>query len=201
MAKTKSAAKALHQADRKVAKRASRSKDTLAMRAAAHVAELADQPPLIALASATLALGLLTGRRAVAEAGARMLASHLLATAIKTAVKRNVDRTRPHSVQDGHTYTLEPGDSSSHHYSSFPSGHTAGAVAVARAAARIWPGATPALAAAATAAGALQLPIGKHYGSDVAAGAAIGLASEYAVDQAIRAGRRYFSAPGDTVIC
>ncbi len=114
----------------------------------------------------------------VMATGVISIASHLLATAIKTLVKRSVDRTRPHSVKDGRQYKLKRGKRRSHHYSSFPSGHTAGAVAVARAAARVWPQATPALAAAEAGAGALQLPIGKHYASDVAAGAVIGLVSE-----------------------
>lgn len=154
------------------------------MRAAAIVAEAGDQPPLIILSSATLVFGLLTRRLNVAEAGARMLASHLLATAIKTVVKRNIDRTRPHSVQDGKAYRLKPGHSGSHDFSSFPSGHTAGAVAVARAAARVYPAAVPALAGATIGIAALQLPTGNHYGSDVAAGAAIGFVSEALVDGA-----------------
>lgn len=182
MTKVEKAARKIEQADRKLTHKAAAKHDTPAMRAAATVAELADQPPLIALSAATLALGLVLRRRGVAEAGARMLASHLLATGIKEVAKRSVDRTRPHSVKKGHDYRLEPGDDRSHHYSSFPSGHTAGAVAVARAAARVWPDGTPYLATAAATAGALQLPTAKHYAGDVAAGAAIGLASEWAVD-------------------
>lgn len=184
MTNVKHTAAKLHRADRKITHKAAAKQDEPAIRAAAFVGELADQPPLIALSAGTLLLGLVLRRRDVAEAGGRMLASHLLATGIKTIVKRSVDRTRPHSVKKGHDYKLAPGDSRSHHYSSFPSGHTAGAVAVTRAAARVWPGATPALSLTAAGVGALQLPIGKHYGSDVAVGAAIGLASEWMVDAA-----------------
>ncbi|MES2339798.1 MAG: phosphatase PAP2 family protein [Pseudomonadota bacterium] len=187
MTRVKKAARTAHRADRKAAAKARQPQDTRAMRVARLVAEAGDQPPLIALSAATLAIGLVLRRSAVAEAGARMLASHLLATGIKTWVKRSIDRTRPHSVAKGHAYRLEPGESTSHHYSSFPSGHTAGAVAVARAAARVWPGGTPVLAVAATGIGALQLPIGKHYASDVAAGAVVGLVSEALVDRAVRA--------------
>lgn len=187
MTKVKRAAKALHAADRKATHAAAAKHDAPAMRAVAVAAEIGDQPPLIAISAATLALGLVLQRRTVAEAGARMLASHLLATAIKTAIKRSIDRTRPHSVKKGHHYRVETGGSPSHHLSSFPSGHTAGIVAVTRAAARVWPDATPALAATATAIGAVQLPIGKHYGSDVAAGAIVGLVSEWAVDRAAAA--------------
>ncbi|HET9512053.1 MAG TPA: phosphatase PAP2 family protein [Sphingomonas sp.] len=187
MSKVKTAAKRLERADRKVTHKAAAKHDTPAMRVAATVGELADQPPLIALSAATLVLGLVLRRRSVAEAGARMLASHLLATAAKEVVKRSVDRTRPHSVKKGHSYKLEPGGDRSHHYSSFPSGHTAGAVAVARAAARVWPDRTPALSLAAAGAGAIQLPIAKHYVGDVLAGAAIGLASEWVVDAVVQA--------------
>lgn len=186
MAKVKKAAKRLHRADRKVSRHATKAKDTPPMRVAAFVAEAGDQPPLIMLSSATLAFGLLMRRRAVAECGARMLASHLLATALKTIVKRNVDRTRPGAVEDGRAYTLESGGTRGHAYNSFPSGHTAGAVAVARAAARVYPDAVPALAGATIGIAALQLPTGNHYGSDVAAGAAIGLISEALVDGAVR---------------
>ncbi|MFD1787617.1 phosphatase PAP2 family protein [Sphingomonas floccifaciens] len=190
MTKVKKAAKRLEEADRKVTHKAAAKHDTPPMQVAAKLGELADQPPLIALSAATLALGLILRRRSMTEAGARMLASHLLATAAKEVVKRSVDRTRPHSVKKGHSYKLEPGGDRSHHYSSFPSGHTAGAVAVARAAARVWPDATPALSLAAAGAGAIQLPIAKHYVGDVLAGAAIGLASEWAVDAAVRAANR-----------
>ncbi len=191
MAKIKQAAKSLHRKDRKTTHKAAKAKDTPVMRAAAVVAEVGDQPPLILLSSATLAFGLLTRRGRVAQAGARMLASHLLATAVKNVIKRNIERTRPHSVQEGKPYKLKTGDDRSHDYSSFPSGHTAGAVAVARAAARVYPDATPQLAAAATGIGALQIPIGKHYGSDVAVGAIVGLVSEAVVDRVARAFTSY----------
>lgn len=187
MASPKRAAKRLHRADRRVAHQAGKAKDTPAMQVVATIAEVGDQPPLIAISGATLLFGLLTRRRDVTEAGARMLASHLLATAIKTVVKRSVDRTRPHSVDSGHHYRMRRGNSSSHHHSSFPSGHTAGAVAVARAATRVWSDATPLAAGFAGTIATLQLPIGKHYATDVAAGALIGLASEALVNAGAQA--------------
>ncbi|SOB80060.1 PAP2 superfamily protein [Sphingomonas guangdongensis] len=181
MTKAKRTAKKLHHIDRAMSETAAAERQSGPMRVLAAVNELSDQPPLIALSAATLAAGLVLRRPALTRGGARMLASHLLATAIKTAVKRSVDRTRPHSVDDGYDYRLEKGGSRSHHYSSFPSGHTAGAVAVARAAARTWPAHAPAAAVSATAVGAMQLPIGKHYAGDVIAGALIGYAAEAAV--------------------
>ena len=191
MAKLKKAAKKVHRADRTVAKRAHQPQDTAVMRTTRLIAEAGDQPPLIALSIATLAFGLVTRRPRVAEAGARMLASHLLATGIKNIVKHSIDRTRPKAVHEGEGYRLTPGKDRSHEQTSFPSGHTAGAVAVARAAARVWPEGTPVLAAAATGIGALQLPIGKHYASDVAAGAVVGLVSEAIVDRAAQAVAAY----------
>ncbi|KQN25061.1 hypothetical protein ASE86_01985 [Sphingomonas sp. Leaf33] len=190
MTKVKKAARRLEKADREITHKAASKHDTPPMRMAANVGELADQPPLIALSAATLAIGLILRHRSVAGAGARMLASHLLATAAKEVVKRSIDRTRPHSVKKGHDYKLEPGDDRSHHYSSFPSGHTAGAVAVARAAARVWPDGTPVLSLVAAGAGAIQVPIAKHYVSDVVAGAVIGLASEWLVDAVVRTAMR-----------
>lgn len=186
MTRMSKAAKRLEKTDRALSRKATAAPDAPATRTVAIVGELFDQPPLIALGAATLALGLILRRRPVVEAGARMLASHLLATAGKEVLKRSIDRTRPHSVRKGHRYRLSAGDDRSHHYSSFPSGHTAGAVAVARAAARVWPDATPALSLVAAGAGAIQLPTAKHYAGDVAAGAVIGLASEWLVDTVVR---------------
>jgi membrane-associated phospholipid phosphatase len=60
----------------------------------------------------------------------------------------------------------------------FPSGHTAGAVAVAQAVAHEAPGAAGSLRLAAGAAGALQVPRGAHYLTDVIAGAAVGWLAE-----------------------
>jgi membrane-associated phospholipid phosphatase len=195
MSKAIRTAKKLHRVDRKVGEKAATERDAWPLRALAAVNELSDQPPLIAFSCATLIAGLALRREDLVRGGARMLASHLLATAIKTAVKRSVDRTRPHSVDDGYDYRLEQGESRSHHYSSFPSGHTAGAVAVARAATRVWPGASPAAELTAAAIGAMQLPIGKHYAGDVLAGAAIGLAAEVIVDAVVTSAERTLVFP------
>lgn len=196
MSKAKHTAKKLHRVDRKVSETASARRRTPLMRAIGAVNELSDQPPLIAISAATLVAGVVLRRGDLTRGGARMLASHLLATAIKTVVKRSVDRTRPHSVDDGYGYRLEQGGSPSHHYSSLPSGHTAGAVAVARAVSRNWPEHAPAAALTATAVGVVQLPIGKHYAGDVIAGAAIGYVAEAAVEAVATAwGRRLTPLP------
>ncbi len=158
--------------------RATRQHDGPVLRAAGKASELADQPPLIALSAATIVAGALLRHPAVLRTGARMLASHLIATGIKTVLKNGIDRTRPaRAVEEGHHIGKGDGaDDSS--LNSFPSGHTAGAVAVAQAVAAESTIAGLPLQAAAVGVAALQPSRGRHYVSDVVAGAAIGWASE-----------------------
>ena len=102
-------------------------------RALTPVAKATDEPPLLALGIGTLALGAALRRPALARSGARMLASHLIATGLKTVMKASVDRVRPNAARDGSEIGAGHGtDDSSRN--AFPSGHAAGAVAVARAA-------------------------------------------------------------------
>lgn len=161
--------------------------DTLALderrppgRILAALAELGDQPPLIALSAGVLAAGLAGGDRKLVRTGLRMLAAHALATAIKGFVKDEVDRTRPGEALGDSRYKLEPGHSRAGKMRSMPSGHSAGLAAVARAVAREYPAAVPAGVAAAAIAAA-QLPSGNHFASDVAVGVGIGVASEAAL--------------------
>jgi hypothetical protein len=89
-----------------------------------------------------------------------------LATAIKTVVKHMVVRTRPHVLADQGRYEtgwLGPTDGP---HSSFPSGHTADAIAAARALARVFPEAGLPAYAAAAAVAAIQIPRCAHYPSD-----------------------------------
>lgn len=159
-------------------------RDTPLVKVLGTLSDLSDQPPLIALCCATLAAGLWRGNRRQSSAGARMLASHLLATAIKKAIKARIDRTRPAVLdEEGGHYEMKSGHSTDGKLSSFPSGHTAGAAAVARAFSRDYPEYGPAAAAAATSAALLQIPRCAHYPSDLVAGAAVGLAAEAVVDR------------------
>jgi undecaprenyl-diphosphatase len=185
---TKTLAKRAARADRRHAHRATLRRDGLALRLAGRASELADQPPLIALSIATLAGGLALRHGAVARAGARMLASHLLATGAKTVLKGAINRTRPaRAVKEGHR--LEKGDGADDSsLNSFPSGHTAGAVAVAEAIAAELPRAALPARLAAAGVGLVQPHRGKHYLSDVAAGAMIGWVAARAVDAAWRVG-------------
>ncbi len=135
----------------------------------------------------TIAAGLVLRRPAIAAAGLRMLAAHATATGIKAIVKRSVDRTRPHVLVDENRYELARGERNEPSYNSFPSGHTAGAVAVAEAIARTLPRAARPARAWAVAIAVLQIPRCAHYPSDVGAGAAVGWASDRLVRLAERA--------------
>jgi membrane-associated phospholipid phosphatase len=139
------------------------------------LSELADQPPLYTLAAGTAVFGAVRGDARLFRAGLRMFAAQWLATKAKTLIKRRVDRTRPHVPVEGGTYRMERGESRDKALSSFPSGHTAGAVAVARAYASEYPEHAGRAAALAALAGAIQIPRCAHFPSDVGAGAAIGL--------------------------
>lgn len=189
--KAKKAAKAVGRSDRKATYKAAKHRDTPLVKATGWLAELGDQPQMIATSAATLAIGLFLKRRDVVRGGARMLASHLLATAAKTAIKRSVDRTRPDTAMEDGDHRFETGDSGDHAQTSFPSGHTAGAVAVARAAVRDIPGTAIPAGLAATAIAVAQPVNGKHYWSDLVAGAAIGWAAELAVSAVLPRAEAY----------
>src|SRR3954468_11264406 len=70
---------------------------------------------------------------------------------------------------------------------SFPSSHTAGGVALARAVVRGWPGARWPAYAGAAAVGPVQVPRGAHYPSDVLAGVVVGIAAEAVVHRLVPA--------------
>ncbi len=178
MGKAKNAVARAGRAERAATHRAARRRNGPLLTAGIEAAELADQPPLIAISIATIVVGGLARRPAVTRSGVRMLASHLLATGVKTALKSSIDRTRPaRALKDGHHVRKGKGAEDTT-LNSFPSGHTAGAVAVAQAVATESPRAGLPLQAAAVAVAALQPSGGKHYWSDVVAGAAIGWAAE-----------------------
>lgn len=144
--------------------------------------ELADQIPLGLVCGAVIAGGLAGGRPQIARTGARMMAAHVLANVVKRRIKNRLRRIRPEEIVRNRDYAFEAGESQGGHDTSFPSGHTAGAVAVAAIVARDIPSlALPAIGMAALISG-VQIPRGKHYPIDVAAGAALGLAAAGLVD-------------------
>ncbi len=188
MAKAKKAVRKAVQADETATHAAARHDDGPLVRAAGMASEVADQPPLIALSAATFLVGAVLRRPAVMRSGVRMLASHLIATGTKSVLKNAIDRTRPaRALKTGQRVGKGSGAADSS-LNSFPSGHTAGAVAVAQAVATESTAAGLPLQAAAIGVAALQPSRGKHYLSDVIAGAAIGWVAERAARAALRVG-------------
>ena len=152
---------------------------------------LGDQEPMTAASATMLACGLAFRDRRMTRAGIRMLASLGLATLVKSAIKNNVDRTRPGDVIEKRRYRLKPGTSKAGNLRSMPSGHSAGATAVLRAAARDYPGAAVPLAGAALGIAAAQLPTRNHFASDITAGVALGLLCEKVASMALDRAERW----------
>ncbi|WP_277984603.1 phosphatase PAP2 family protein [Sphingomonas faeni] len=178
MGEIERAARTVEAADRGMTLKAAEQRDRPAVKAVGFLAEIGDQPQLVATSIGTAVIGLIARRPDMIRGGVRMLAAHAAATFVKSAIKSSVDRTRPEkAIEDGKA-KFEPGDSDDHDQTSFPSGHTAGAVAVARAVSRDIDGAG-APAAIITGMVAAAQPInGKHYLSDLVVGAAVGWIAE-----------------------
>lgn len=151
------------------------------MRWLERVGKAGDQPPMLSLSATVLALGLLSERPRMMFAGARMIAAHLIATGAKHVVKRRIDRERPASRRDGKAPHPRPGRKDSKRMTGFPSGHTAGTIAVARAFGRAYPEHAARAVGAAGLVAVAQVATRKHYLTDMLAGLAIGLAAEAAV--------------------
>jgi membrane-associated phospholipid phosphatase len=154
------------------------------VKALSFVSDLGDQPQLRLISGGLIAAGLVRSDARMLRAGLRMLIAHELTTFAKNLVKERVDRTRPRSAQSIANRKIKRGNTHEKEESSFPSGHSAGAIAVARAFTREYPGhSTPAIGAAGLVAAA-QVPRCAHYISDVAAGLALGIATEAAANAA-----------------
>lgn len=170
--------RALERIDRATVEFAAPYRDRGLVRLIGDVSELADQPPLAAYNLAVLAGGLLLGDRRAAATGLRMFAAHVAATQLKDLLKYLVTRTRPWVLIEEGRYEIRSFGPVTKDFTSFPSGHTAGAVAVARAAVRRYPGGRPAAYGAAGFAALAQIPRCAHFPSDVVAGVIVGVASE-----------------------
>jgi membrane-associated phospholipid phosphatase len=144
----------------------------------ATVGKLGDQPELRTLSAIVIAGGVLRANRRLLRTGIRMLLAHELATLGKNLIKEQIDRTRPHSADSSRDRAVKPGRKTAKSETSFPSGHSAGATAVARAVGREYPEAQAPALAAATVVAALQVPRLNHYPTDVAAGMLLGVVSE-----------------------
>ncbi|CAM3274093.1 phosphatase PAP2 family protein [Paracoccus nototheniae] len=164
----------LEQADKDAARQAGRHRHHPVVKALGGFSEIADQTPLSLLCGSVALGGALTGRPALAATGLRMLAAHGLANGIKRLIKNRVRRTRPHVMIEKHRYRREADEGHDGDETSFPSGHTAGAVAVAAVLGHDRPDlALPAYGVAALVSG-VQVPRAAHYPVDVAAGAVLG---------------------------
>jgi membrane-associated phospholipid phosphatase len=172
------------EADVALATHLAKHKDHPLVRGLGTMSEVGDQPPLLVISGAVLAYGVLARNKRVAGTGARMLGSLILATWIKTGLKRLVARTRPNLLLDEGRYELKPFGPDEGPWHSFPSGHTAGSVAVARAVVRAYPQAQTAAYAGAAAVALVQIPRGAHYPADVVVGAAVGVIAEAAINGA-----------------
>lgn len=175
-------ASTLEKMDVAVAKVVAPISRTPIMRVLGVLSDVSDQPPMRILCAGVIGWGLYRGDRKLMRAGVRMIAAHSVATGMKTLVKHRVDRTRPTVLVEEGRYEMGRGDSREHEESSFPSGHTAGAVAVAAAVAHDYPAAGPAAYAVAAVVAVLQIPRCTHYPSDVGAGAVVGLVAAATVN-------------------
>ncbi|MDO0925285.1 phosphatase PAP2 family protein [Streptomyces sp. TG1A-8] len=118
------------------------------------------------------------GRRA---AGAGLVALSVAQLVSNGVCKQLADRPRPPEEWIPHDEVHDRPDSSS-----FPSGHTAAAVAFTAAVAPVWPLAGALCAVPAVTVAVERVQSGAHYPSDVVAGAAIGLAAARLVRHAPR---------------
>lgn len=190
-------AETLLDADAAVAEAVEPWRGTSAVKAIAWLSELGDQPQMRILCGAVIAAGLAGGNKRLTRAGLRMIAAHTLATEAKNVVKRRVDRSRPRSREGADGHRPKPGRNLAKEETSFPSGHSAGAAAVARAYAREFPENKAAAYAGAGAIALAQIPRCAHYPTDVGVGLALGLAAEALLDPVLEPLFEAFQLSGD----
>ncbi|MEW9854780.1 phosphatase PAP2 family protein [Novosphingobium sp. M1R2S20] len=154
------------------------------------LSEVGDQPQLRLLCGATIAVGIWRADVRLVGTGMRMLLAHECATLVKDMVKRRVNRRRPRSAWGKDQEKPRSGSSLDKEENSFPSGHSAGALAVACAFSAAYPPYRGTALLAAGSVAAAQVPRCAHYPSDVGAGLAIGAASGTIVTAAWHLGRR-----------
>lgn len=144
------------------------------------ISKLGDQPALRAISALLVGAGIAMRDHRLTRAGCRMIIAHEAATFAKDMIKTEIDRTRPRSADRAREKKPKKGKHTAKEMTSFPSGHSAGAIAAARAFAREYPEHGAAAMSAATFVALLQIVRCAHYPTDVAAGLALGLASESA---------------------
>ena len=193
MAKARKAAKVVVEADRDVTHRAATERGHPLTKALGSLSEVADQPPLIALAIGTALLDAVLRKPVMVRSGTRMLAAELIATGIKSVIKPY----RPHSSQKGDRErqpSLLARRQSRSRGKQFPvrpyGGRSCGragggAGSPAFGAARLW---------GCNCSRRVQIPRGKHYVLDVIADSAIGYIADAGAALLLRAGGRAWRA-------
>ena len=169
-------------AEARIARASAPRADGTSAKIVAAIGKLGDQPELRTLSFMVVAGGLIGANRRMIRAGIRMLLAHELATLGKNLVKEQIDRTRPHSAKSRQEQAVKPGKHTAKTKTSFPSGHSAGSTAVARALSREYPQLQPPALAAAAVVSTLQVPRLNHYPTDVAAGMVLGVLAEAAAN-------------------
>ena len=156
--------------------------ETPAVRKMGELGKAGDDKLLLLLSVGITIAGIATRNGKLQRSGLRMLIAQLAAKIAKEAGKNSVDRSRPSEQLEKGRYVAKAGHSKADALRSFPSGHTASALAVARAFSREYPRYTRPVLAAAAAIGVLQVPRRANYPGDVAAGAGAGLLAEKLAD-------------------
>lgn len=156
--------------------------DTAALAALHPVSKLGDQPALRAISAGMIVAGVVMRSDRLARAGSRMVIAHEAATFAKDLIKTDVDRVRPRSAAKRNEKKPTKGKHAAKELTSFPSGHSAGAIAVARAFSREYPEYEIVAMGVATFLALLQIVRSAHYPTDVVAGLIVGLAAEKATD-------------------
>jgi undecaprenyl-diphosphatase len=187
------AAEPLLQVDRTVRSVFLPYRRSLPVRVLSWFSGLGDQPQLRLLAGGTLAAGILRSDPRMMRAGARMLLAHEAATHAKDMIKKRIVRSRPRHATNKSEQKPRPGRDRRKEKSSFPSGHTAGAVAVALAFSSEYPEHRQAAMRSAGLIALARVPCCAHYPTDIAAGAIIGAAAEAAVGVLLRSAIRLIS--------
>ncbi|MFC9219802.1 phosphatase PAP2 family protein [Streptomyces hygroscopicus] len=169
----------IHDADRSLTKRLAVSASPGLHRLLSAVEEAAEGTKLWCGTAAVMAwVGGWRGRRAAAAGMAAVTVAQLVSNGV---CKQLADRPRPPKEWFPHDEVEDRPDSSS-----FPSGHTAAAVAFTTAVAPAWPSVGVLCAVPAAMVAIERVQSGAHYPSDVAAGTAIGLASAWLTRHAPR---------------
>jgi len=169
---------AIEQMDISVGEKLAGQRQNTLVRCCSSVGELGDQGPLYLLGSTVIMIAWWRDKPRLLHTGVRMIAAVAVADLSKRMIKKLVTRSRPHQLLDEDNYERNSGGSHEKSLQSFPSGHAAGTVAVARAISRSYPRAGKAAMAGAALVGLSRLLKGAHWPMDVAVGALLGWVSE-----------------------